>query len=164
MQNMDEIYEECFETVYKYLFCLTHNSDISEELTQETFYRAVKKIDTYNGKCKISVWLCQIAKYIWYGKIKKDKRNKEIPIDELNEVLITNEEIEEKICRQEEKMELFKKMQKLDEESRNVMYLRILGNFNYEEIAEITGKTANWARVTFFRGKQKLKEENNNEK
>lgn len=61
-------------------------------------------------------------------------------------------------------MELFKKMQKLDEESRNVIYLRILGNFNYEEIAEITGKTANWARVTFFRGKQKLKEENNNEK
>ena len=97
-------------------------------------------------------------------KIKKDKRNKEIPIDELNEVLITNEEIEEKICRQEETMELFTKMQKLDEESRNVMYLRILGNFNYEEIAEITGKTANWARVTFFRGKQKLKEENNNEK
>lgn len=44
MQNMDEIYEECFETVYKYLFCLTHNSDISEELTQETFYRAVKRL------------------------------------------------------------------------------------------------------------------------
>ena len=61
-------------------------------------------------------------------------------------------------------MELFKKMQKLDEESRNVMYLRILRNFNYEEISEITGKTANWARVTFFRGKQKLKEEKNNEK
>ena len=50
MQNMEQIYEEYFETVNKYLFCLTRNSDISEELTQETFYRAVKKIDTYKGE------------------------------------------------------------------------------------------------------------------
>ena len=54
MQDMEQIYEEYFETVYKYLFCLTHNSDISEELTQETFYRAVKKIHSFKGECKIS--------------------------------------------------------------------------------------------------------------
>ena len=61
MQDMEQIYEQYFETVYKYLFCLTRNSDIAEELTQETFYRAVKKINTFKEDCKISVWLCQIA-------------------------------------------------------------------------------------------------------
>ena len=65
MQDIEKIYKEYFETVNKYLFCLTRNSDISEELTQETFYKAVKKINTYKGECKMSVWLCQIAKNLW---------------------------------------------------------------------------------------------------
>ncbi len=75
MQNIEKIYVEYFETVNKYLLCLTHNNDISEELTQETFYRAVKKIDTYKGECKISVWLCQIAKNLWYDYCRKSKHN-----------------------------------------------------------------------------------------
>ena len=74
MQNIEQIYEEYFETVKRYLFCLTHNNDIAEEITQETFYRAVKKINTFKGECKISVWLCQIAKNIWYNELKKNKR------------------------------------------------------------------------------------------
>ena len=61
-------------------------------------------------------------------------------------------------------MQLFKKIQNFDEDTRNVMYLRILGNFEYTEIADILNKTSNWARVVFFRGKQKLKEELKNEK
>ena len=71
---MEKIYKEYFDIVNKYLFSLTNNSDISEELTQETFYRAVKSIDSYNGKCKMSVWLCQIAKNLWYNQCKKNKR------------------------------------------------------------------------------------------
>ena len=74
MQDMEQIYKQYFETVYKYLFCLTHNRNISEELTQETFYRAVKKIGTYKDNCKISVWLCQIAKNLWYDECRKNKK------------------------------------------------------------------------------------------
>lgn len=161
MQNMDEIYEECFETVYKYLFCLTHNSDISEELTQETFYRAVKKIDTYNGKCKISVWLCQIAKHLWYNQCRKNKR-----IVNTNETFDIEDpqNLEEQFIAGEEKVSLYKKMQNLDEKTREVMYLRITGELSFKEIGEILGKTENWARVTFYRGKSKLKEVDENEK
>ena len=88
MQDIEKIYEEYFETVNKYLFCLTHNQDISEELTQETFYKAVKKIDTFKGECKMSVWLCQIAKNLWYDQCRKNR--KEIPafyatIEEISE-------------------------------------------------------------------------------
>lgn len=161
MQNMDEIYEECFETVYKYLFCLTHNSDISEELTQETFYRAVKKIDTYNGKCKISVWLCQIAKHLWYNQCRKNKRI--VDTDETFDIE-DSQNLEEQIIAGEEKVSLYKKMQNLDEKTREVMYLRLTGELSFKEIGEILGKTENWARVTFYRGKSKLKEVDENEK
>lgn len=161
MQNMDEIYEECFETVYKYLFCLTHNSDISEELTQETFYRAVKKIDTYNGKCKISVWLCQIAKHLWYNQCRKNKRI--VNTDETFDIE-DPQNLEEQFIAGEEKVLLYKKMQNLDEKTREVMYLRITGELSFKEIGEILGKTENWARVTFYRGKSKLKEVDGNEK
>mgnify|MGYP001148117993 FL=1 len=161
MQNMDEIYEECFETVYKYLFCLTHNSDISEELTQETFYRAVKKIDTYNGKCKISVWLCQIAKHLWYNQCRKNKRI--VDTDETFDIE-DPQNLEEQFIAGEEKVSLYKKMQNLDEKTREVMYLRITGELSFKEIGEILGKTENWARVTFYRGKSKLKEVDENEK
>ena len=161
MQNMDEIYEECFETVYKYLFCLTHNSDISEELTQETFYRAIKKIDKYNGKCKISVWLCQIAKHLWYNQCRKNKRI--VDTDETFDIE-DPQNLEEQFIAGEEKVLLYKKMQNLDEKTREVMYLRITGELSVKEIGEILGKTENWARVTFYRGKSKLKEVDGNEK
>ena len=161
MQNMDEIYEECFETVYKYLFCLTHNSDISEELTQETFYRAIKKIDKYNGKCKISVWLCQIAKHLWYNQCRKNKRI--VNTDETFDIE-DPQNLEEQFIAGEEKVSLYKKMQNLDEKTREVMYLRITGELSFKEIGEILGKTENWARVTFYRGKSKLKEVDENEK
>ena len=81
MQDIEKIYKEYFETVHKYLFCLTRNNDISEELTQETFCKAVKKIGTYKSECKISVWLCQIAKNLWLDECRK------------NQMVISQEEI-----------------------------------------------------------------------
>lgn len=158
MQNMEEIYEEYFETVMKYLFCLTHDMHLSEELSQETFYKAVTTIHTFNHTCKISVWLCQIAKNLWYDYLKKNKRIESITYEQF--LLIKDEVQTENIAiENDEKIELYKKMQKLDEKTREVIYLRITGELSFKEIAHILNKTENWARVTFYRGKQKLKEE-----
>ena len=163
MQDMEQIYEQYFETVYKYLFCLTRNSDISEELTQETFYRAVKKIHTFKGDCKISVWLCQIAKNLWYDECRKNRKNLKTSEDTFLE--IQNSDVtEEKVIQNEEKMALYKKLQKLDEKTREVIYLRITGELSFKEIGIILNQTENWARVTFYRGKQKLKEGDENER
>ena len=157
MQDIAKIYEEYFETVNKYLFCLTRSNDISEELTQETFYRAVKNIGKYKGECKMSVWLCQIAKNLWYDECRKNKKiiNQEekdlIDIQDLNT-------LEEQVILDNEKMELYKKMQTLDAATREVIYLRITGELSFKEIGNILNKTENWARVTFYRGKNKLKE------
>lgn len=157
MQDIEKVYEEYFEIVYKYLFCLTHNSDLAEELTQETFYRAVMKISTFKEECKVSVWLCQIAKNLWYDEIKKDKKQNKADENELS-CIASNENIEETIISNEEKMELYKKMQQLDELTREVIYLRITGELSFKQIGDILNKTESWARVTFYRGKNKIKE------
>ena len=164
MQNIEEIYKEYSITVYKYLFCLTQNRDISEELTQETFAIAVEDIKKFRGECKLSVWLCQIAKHLWYKELKKSKKNANVSFEEVNDTILYDESLEEIICEKEEKLKLFKDMQKLDEKSREVMYLRMVGNLSYEEIGEILGKTANWSRVTFYREKKKIREGNKDEK
>ena len=157
MQDIEKIYEEYFETVNKYLFCLTRNNDISEELTQETFYKAVKKINTYKGESNISSWLCQIAKNLWYDECRRNKR-----IVNTNEDFLFDmqelDTLEEKIIAKDEKMSLYKKMQALDEKTREEMYLRISGELSFKEIGIILNKTENWARVTFYRGKNQLKE------
>ena len=157
MQDMAQIYEQYFETVNKYLFCLTHNNDISEELTQETFYKAVKKIDTYKGDCKMSVWLCQIAKHLWYDQCRKNKRVVNVQEEELLTIK-WGTTMEEQIILKDEKVSLYKKMQKLDEKTREVLYLIITGELSFKEIGSILNQTENWARVTFYRGKNQLKE------
>lgn len=164
MQDIEKVYEQYSNTVYKYLFCLTGKEEIAEELTQETFAIAVKEIKKFQGKCKVSVWLCQIAKHLWYKELKKSKKNNNIYIEDLTEDLIEKDTTEDIICKNEEKLKLFKDMQKLDEKSREIMYLRMMGNLNFTEIGEILGKTPNWARVTFYRAKQKIKEVSKNER
>ena len=155
MQSIEEIYKEYSNTLYKYLLYLTKNEDVAEDLTQETFAIAVKEINKFKGDCKVSVWLCQIAKHLWYKKIKKDKH---ISFEELSEEIEYGEKVEDIVFKDEEKMQFFKNMQKLDELSREVIYLRMNGNLSFIEIAEILGKTPNWARVTFYRAKQKIRE------
>lgn len=162
MQNIEEIYKEYCNTIYKYLVCLTHNEEIAEDLTQETFAIAVKEINKFRGECKVSVWLCQIAKHLWWKQLKKDKTNKNISFEELTIDLESLDNTEETIYENEEKIKFLKSLQKLDSISKDVVYLRIMGNLSFIEIGEILDKTPNWARVTFYRAKQKIKEVNKN--
>lgn len=156
MRNLEELYKNNYEIVYKYLLAISHNESISEELTQETFYKAIKNIHKFKENSKISTWLCTIAKNLWIDELKRKNKTK---ILEENNVVIT---LDDKLLEDENKIELFKKIQKLDVEMRDVMYLRISGELNFKEIADIMNKTETWARVTFYRGKEKLKEEKEN--
>ena len=107
MQDIDKIYKKYGEIVYKYVFCLTGNEYITEEIVQETFLVAVKDINKFRGECKISTWLCQISKYIWYKKLKKEKSKKEIPLEKLQNTLFIEESIEENLCNKAQKIQLF---------------------------------------------------------
>ena len=130
-------------------------------MTQETFTEAIEDIKKFRGECKLSVWLCQIAKHLWYKELKKKDKNNKISFENVTDSMLYNDTLEETICAKEEKLKLFKDMQKLDEKAREVVYLRAIGNLSYEEIAEILGKTSNWSRVMYYRAKQKLREDNN---
>ena len=159
MINIEEIYNEYFKVVYRYLFCLTRDSDKAEELTQETFYRAVQKIDTFEGNSKISSWLCKIAKNIYLDEIKKEKRKTEL--NEEVDIIDKDFDLEKQIISKEDKISLYKKIHNLDSVTKEVIILRINGELSFKEIGLVFNKTENWARVTFYRGKQKLKEGGN---
>ncbi len=152
-EKMEEIYRENAQAIYKYLCGLTQDREMAGELTQETFFQAVRGIDKFRGDCKISVWLCGIAKKLWYKELEKRRRHKTIPLDE---TIPANESVENQSLDNLEKVEVFRLMHNLDDITREVMYLRLAGDLHFSEIAHILGKTENWARVTYYRGKQKI--------
>ena len=162
MQKIEEIYKEYYPVVYKYLMCLTNDADISEELTQETFYKTIKKIHTFRGDSKLSVWLCEIAKNLWYDELRKKKRK--IIICKEDDKIESEQNIEEEFINKEDIKKLIKEIEKLDEVTKRVIYLRLNSELSFKEIGDILGKTETWARVTFYRAKQKVKEVNKDEK
>lgn len=157
-RKLEAIYQENVKAVYKYLFCLTHNADLTEELTQETFYQATRGIEDFRGECKISVWLCQIAKRLWYKELEKRRRG-EISMEELTEETPIFCAVEDEYLLNVEKVELFRLLHNLEGEAKEVIYLRLAGELSFAEIGNIMGRSETWARVTFYRGKQKLMKE-----
>lgn len=154
MQEMESLYREYAQQVYKYLFTLCHNADLAEELTQETFYRALKSSKNYDGTCKIYVWLCQIGKHIWYQELDRQRRRGTAELVE--DIVASEKNLEDAAILRDEKMRLFRLLHRLEEPVREVMYLRLTGEFSFKEIGELLGRDETWARVTFYRGKQKL--------
>lgn len=155
---MDEIYQKYAKTVYKYLMSLTHDADLSEELTQETFYQAVKSISRYNEKCSMSTWLCAIAK-----NVLMTHRRKHPPHEDIDGLDIPAASAESGAVASSERVGLFRRLHELDEPYREIVYLRVFGGLSFREIGEVHGKTENWARVTYYRGREKLRKDINDE-
>lgn len=160
--DIEKLYNEYFKTIYKYLICLTHSKEIAEDLTQETFCKAISKISMFRGECKISVWLCEIAKNLWFNELKKNKRI--VLTDDEKDLADMKYNIEDKFLLEQDKVELHKKIYNLDSQIKEIFYLRLFANLSFKEIGEIMGKSEVWARVNFYRGKEKMKESEENEK
>ncbi|ANU23334.1 RNA polymerase sigma factor [Planococcus donghaensis] len=152
MDELTEIYEQHAEQVYKYLISLCRNMDIADELTQETFYQAIRSIDNYNGECKMSVWLCQIAKHTYYKYV--DKQVKQVNLHTEDQ----EKSLERELIASENKIELFRMVHFLEEPYKEIVLLRLLGDLSFKEIGEIHQRNENWARVSFYRAKLKLRE------
>jgi len=151
---MDEIYQQYAKTVYKYLLSRTHREDLAEELTQETFCQAIRAIDRFDGKCKLSTWLCAIAKNVHLTYLRKHPA-----LEDIDEVEIPVASAEESALVNLGKLQMIRMLHRLEEPYREVTYLRVFGELSFAEIGEVLGKTENWARVTFYRGKEKLRKE-----
>ena len=154
MQSMDEIYQKYAQTVYRFILSKTQDADVAEELTQETFYQAIRSIDRYDESCKITTWLCGIAKNVLLTYIRKHPVH-----DDIEELAIPLDSAEKDAMQAAERVELFKKLHDVEEPYKEVIYLRVFGGLSFREIGEIHQKSENGARVTFDRGKEKLRKE-----
>ena len=154
MQSMEDIYREYAKVVYRYLVSLTHSSDLAEELTQETFYQAIRTSDRYDETCKITTWLCSIAKNVLITYRRKHPEYDDISIQE-----IPTGSAEQDAINNLQRLELMKKIHLMEDPYREVLYLRVFGELSFKEIGEVLSKNENWARVTYYRGKEKLGKE-----
>ena len=160
---MEEIYIKYSKLVYKYLYNLTKNAELSEELMQETFYSAIKGIKNFRYECSIFSWLCEIAKNKLKDYWRKNNKIQVVQFDENINKFIQEDNIEENIFSKIESIELYNEIKTLDEKAKKVVYLRINENLSFKEIAKILNESEAWARTTFYRSKLKLKERLNNE-
>lgn len=152
---MEELYRQNAKMVYHFLWKMCGDQYLAEELTQETFLQAYKSIERYDGSCKISVWLCQIAKHLYYQYLEKHKRELAEDMREKQaEDAAAN--TEKQALTRMELLEVLKEMQELPDKMREVMYLRMSTDLSFREIGEILGKSENWTRVNFYRGKERL--------
>lgn len=151
---MEELYKEYGKIVHHFLLSVCHDAQLAEELTQETFLQAFLSLERFDGSCKISVWLCQIAKHLWYQRLRRLQKAP-LPLEEAEEPQVPSAE-DSALLRQDQ-LDLLRQIHALPPDAREVLYLRAFGGLSFREIGDVMGRTENWARVTFYRGKEKLK-------
>jgi RNA polymerase sigma factor (sigma-70 family) len=154
VREFESIYDQYFRDVYSFVLSLSRNEQIAEEITQETFFKALKNIDKFKGNCKVNVWLCQIAKNTYFTYLDKQKR---FGTDDIPEEISENS-IESMIMNKEETFRLHKALHRLKDPYKEVFTLRVFGELSFKQISQLFEKTESWARVTFHRAKGKIRD------
>lgn len=150
--DYEKVFEDNHEFIYKYLMKLCNNSSLAEELTQETFFRAYMNYNQLRNESKAPIWLCQIAKnlyYAWYNENKKISSWEEVKC-------VDSTDIFEAFVINELSTEAFAKLHELEEPYKEVFMLSVFANISLKEISKLFGKSESWARVTFYRARKKL--------
>ncbi len=153
--SIEKLYHENYEYIYQFVLGMCGDIHIAEEIAAETFYKAISKINSYDGTCKIRTWLCQIAKNTYFSYYRKHKRlveYKESNILEQTE----HSSIEELYIKKENIVRIHCLLHQLEEPYKEVFLLRIFAELSFAEIGQVFGKSENWARVTYHRGKLKI--------
>ena len=154
--SFDQIYQDYFDSVYRYALSLSGNPQTAEEIAQETFFKALRSLHQFRGDSSIKSWLCAIARNIWISEQRKKKAQ---PIDEVTALPDPGISPEESIVRQDESMRIHRLLHHLDEPYREVFTLRTLGQLSFRDIGELFGKSENWACVVYHRARARLKGE-----
>ena len=154
MTEFEEVYRLYFRDVYKYALSLTRDEHMAEEITQETFFKALRSIDQFDGKCKVYVWLCQIAKNTYFTQYQRTTKAEQFSPEPKN-----SDSLEERFETRETAFEIHRILHGLPEPFKEVFSLRAVGELSFRQIGALFGKTESWARVTYHRAKMKIKEE-----
>ena len=159
MSGFQEIYEKHSKAVYRFLLSLTRYEAMAEELLQETFYHALLHIDQFEGRSSLYTWLCQIGKNAWLKECRRNKMRRFVSIDELTDMISDAPSPEEQVMRKEEYIRVRNAMRRLDEPYKDVFILHAYAGISLKEIALVYEKSESWARVTYYRAKQKIIQE-----
>ena len=162
--DIERMYREYFTPVYRYALSLVRDHDLAEEITQEAFFKALKKIDSYRGEASLRAWLCQIAKNLYLDMLKKQSR--QTPLEDaageghdLKVITSEAQSPEEQLIQKQTAMSIYRILHDLKEPYKEVFQLRTFGGLSFAEISELFGKSESWARVTYYRSRMMIREE-----
>ena len=147
-----------YEAVYRYVLAVCKNETMAEDITQDTFLKAMKAYEKFNGESSLYTWLCSIAKREFLNRLRKEKRE-----GVLDESFCTSDEkdesVENLIQRKDTAMYIHSVLHKMDEPYKEVFSLRVFGELSFSDIAKLFSKTESWARVTFHRARKQINEQ-----
>lgn len=153
--EFEEIYQAYFKSVYQYIRRLSGDEHIAEEITAETFFRALKSIGDFRGECEVHVWLCQIAKNAYFSYLKKNGRIVSADESELSSVADAAI-LEEQVAAQDTARQIRVILHDISEPYKEVFMWRVFGELSFKEIGELYGKSDNWACVTYHRARKMI--------
>ena len=154
MTDFEEVYNLYFREVYRYALSLCRDEALAEEVTQETFFKALEHMDQFDGKSRISVWLCAIARNTYFTLLRKEKNLQQ----EMQKDTLCEPSPEQLLLHRETAFAVHQILHNLEEPYKEVFFLRTFGELSFLQISGLFGKTESWARVTYHRARMKIKE------
>ena len=153
-KEFESIYRDYFDLVYRYVLALTHGDEnAAEELTQETFFKAMQALGGFRGDCGVRTWLCSIAKNTF---LSAKRRKRPEPLDGQPERPDETDGPEALAVRREDRSRVLHALHALPEPYKEVFSLRVFGQLSFKEIAELFGKSESWACVVYHRARGKI--------
>ena len=152
MTDFEAVYQAYFRDVYRYALALCRDAALAEEITQETFFKALEHMDQFDGKSTRSVWLCSIARNTYFSMLRKEKYIQKEPVAELPGGV----DPEQRLLNREQAAAAHRLLHSLPEPYKEVFSLRVFGQLSFADIGSLFGRTANWACVTYHRARQKI--------
>lgn len=157
MTEFEKIYREYFNDVYRYIRALSGREDVAEEITGDTFFKAMRALDSFRGDCDIRVWLCQIAKNCYFSYLKKAKRADSFEDIEFLNIPSQAEGVDEQLIKRDEAERIRGILHDVHEPYKEVFMWRVFAELSFKQIGQLFGKTENWACVTYHRAKNLIK-------
>ena len=156
MPDFEKLYHTYFSDVYLYIRRLSGDEQIAEEITSETFFKAMHSIESFRGDCDVRVWLCQIAKNCYYTHIKKTGKLQTADLDELQNMADPAPDLAQQLIRKEEVRRIQKVLHDISEPYKEVFMWRVFAQLSFKQIGGIFGKNENWACVTYHRARKMM--------
>lgn len=154
VDSFDQIYQTYFDPVYRYVLSISGSTQTAEEITQETFFKAMRSLHQFQGRSSLKSWLCAIAKNLY---LTEQRKKKAVSIDDVMPLSDSSAVPEEVLVRQDDRMRIHHLLHRLEEPYREVFTLRTLGELSFRDIGELFGKSENWACVVYHRARKKIK-------